>query len=118
LHLLKSRGYTVEDRWLTGRGQTDAFKQTQGVSTTPQTFINGVRIGGYDDLRRHFGLSVPDPKALTYRPVIALFCISALMAAAAVTMVHGTPFTWLTLQWFIAFSMALLAFLKLRDLES
>lgn len=118
LHLLKSRGYTVEDRWLRTREETDAFKAQHGVKTTPQTFINGVRIGGYDDLRRHFGNPVPDPKALTYRPVIALFSITALMAAAAATVVHGTPLTWLTLQWFIAFSMSVLAFLKLRDLES
>ncbi len=49
-HLLKSRGFTVDDRWLTTREETDAFKAEQGVKTTPQTFIDGVRIGGYDDL--------------------------------------------------------------------
>src|SRR3546814_6641266 len=62
-HLLKSRGFAVDDRWLTTRAETDAFKAEHGVKTTPQTFIDGVRIGGYDDLRRHFGLKVADPRS-------------------------------------------------------
>ena len=40
-------------------------------ATTPQTFIDGARIGGYDDLRRHFGLAVSDPDAVSYRPCCA-----------------------------------------------
>src|SRR3546814_20208346 len=51
-HLLKSRGFAVDDRWLTTRAETDAFKAEHGVKTPPQTFIDGVRIGGYDELRR------------------------------------------------------------------
>ena len=31
LHLLNSRGYEVEDRHLTTRGETDAFKAEAGV---------------------------------------------------------------------------------------
>ncbi|MFM2371182.1 MAG: hypothetical protein RIS85_904, partial [Pseudomonadota bacterium] len=38
-HLLESKGYNVEDRWLTTREQTDAFKAEHGVKTTPQVFI-------------------------------------------------------------------------------
>ena len=45
-HLLESRGVTVDDRWLTTREETDAFKAAHGVKTTPQTFIDGARIGG------------------------------------------------------------------------
>ena len=71
-HLLESRGFAVDDRWLTTREETDAFKAEHGVKTTPQTFIDGARIGGYDDLRRHFGLKVADPDATSYTPVIAL----------------------------------------------
>lgn len=48
-HLLKSRGYKVEDHWLTTREQTDAFKAEHGVKTTPQVFIDGQRVGGHDD---------------------------------------------------------------------
>src|SRR3546814_20003737 len=57
--MLERRGYRVDDRWLTTREETDAFKAEHGVKTTPQTFIEGKRIGGNDDLRRLFGKSVP-----------------------------------------------------------
>ncbi|QNQ12076.1 glutaredoxin [Sphingomonas alpina] len=117
-HLLRSKGYAVDDRWLTSRAEIDAFKAQQGVETTPQTFIDGQRIGGYDDLRRHLGLRVRDPKALTYTPVVAVFAITALMALATSQAVSGTPFTVQAVQWFIAFSMCVLAMLKLRDLDS
>src|SRR3546814_11933647 len=92
-HLLKSRGFAVDDRWLTTRAETDAFKAEHGVKTTPQTFIDGVRIGGYDDLRRHFGLTVADPDATSYTPVIALFAMTALTAFAAGFSVHRGAFT-------------------------
>ncbi|HJR57123.1 MAG TPA: MauE/DoxX family redox-associated membrane protein [Rhizomicrobium sp.] len=118
LHLLQSEGYAVEDIWLKTREETDAFKAEQGVKTTPQAFINGQRIGGYDDLRRFLGRPVPDPKAPTYKPVIALFAITALMAAALSISRFGTPLTWLALQWFITFSMCVLALLKLKGVES
>ena len=116
--LLKRKGYAVDDRWLTTREQTDAFKAEHGVKTTPQTFIDGERIGGYDDLRRHFGLKVRDPKATTYRPVVALFVMTALMAAAASYAVFGTVLTVRAVEWFIAISMCVLAILKLQDIES
>jgi glutaredoxin len=116
-HLLKRRGFTVEDRWLTTRAETDAFKAEHGVQTTPQTFIDGVRIGGYDDLRRHFGLTVADPDAVSYRPVIALFAMTALMALAASFATFGTAFTVQSGEWFISFSMIVLALLKLQDLD-
>lgn len=116
LHLLRSKGYHVDDHWLRTRAETDAFKAAHGVATTPQVFLDGVRIGGYDDLRRHFGGSVRDPKALSYQPVIALFATTALMAIALSLGMFDT-LSWLTLQWFIALSMCVLAILKLRDLE-
>lgn len=118
LDLLRRKGFEVEDRHLTTRAETDAFKTEHGVATTPQTFIDGKRIGGYDDLRRHFGLRVRDPKALTYTPVIALFGMAAAMALAASQAATGTPFTLQALQWFVAFAMCLLALMKLRDVAS
>ncbi len=118
LHLLKSKGYAVEDHWLETREATDAFKAEHGVKTTPQTFIDGQRIGGYDDLRRHFGLKTRDPKALTYTPVIAVFAVAALLALAASQASFGTPLTQRAAEWFVAFSMSLLAMLKLRDVET
>ena len=116
--LLRRQGFAVDDRWLTTREATDAFKAEHEVKTTPQTFINGERVGGYDDLRRHFGKAVVDPKATTYTPVIALFGISALMALAVSYAAYGTPFTVRAGEWFVGFSMAMLAMLKLQNVES
>jgi glutaredoxin len=116
--LLKRRGYKVDDRWLTTREETDAFKAKHDVKTTPQTFIDGKRIGGYDDLRRHFGLTVNDPNAVTYRPVLAVFAVAALMAAAATWAMMGTFVTIHAVEWFIAFAMCLLAMLKLQDVDT
>jgi glutaredoxin len=39
-------------------GRTNASRRSIGVATTPQTFIGGKRIGGYDDLRRFPGEAV------------------------------------------------------------
>lgn len=116
--LLERSGYKVEDHYLTTREETDAFKAEHGVSTTPQTFINGRRVGGYDDLRRFLGKRVVDPKATTYRPVVVLFVLTALMAGAVSYAVAGTPFTLRALEWFISFSMVALALLKLQNVES
>ncbi|WP_103729747.1 glutaredoxin [Novosphingobium sp. HII-3] len=116
--LLRRQGYEVEDHWLQTREETDAFKAEHGVRTTPQIFIAGERVGGYDDLRRHFGKTVPDPKATSYKPVIALFAMTALMALAVSYAVYGTPFTTRAGEWFIGFSMAVLALLKLQNVES
>ena len=116
-HLLRRKGYAVDDRHLTTRAATDAFKAEHGVATTPQTFIDGKRIGGYDDLRRFFGLKVADPKAITYQPVIVLFAMTALMALAASYAVYGDAFTVRAAEWFIAFSMCVLAMLKLQNVD-
>ena len=116
--LLRRSGYTVDDRHLTTREETDTFKAQHGVATTPQVFIDGARIGGYDDLRRYLGKPVADPAATTYRPVIVLFTLTALMAMATSFAVSGTPFTLRAAEWFIAFSMVVLALLKLQNVES
>ena len=117
-HLLRREGYAIEDHWLRTRAETDAFKVEHGVKTTPQIFIQGVRIGGYDDLRRHFGKTVPDSNATTYKPVAALFAMTALMALGVSYAVYGTPITVRAGEWFIGFSMVVLALLKLQNVES
>jgi glutaredoxin len=116
-HLLKSRGYTIDDRWLRSREEIDAFKAKHGVKTTPQAFVAGQRIGGYDDLRRFFGLKVADPEATSYVPVLAVFAIAAALALAVSQAVFHTPLTIRAAEWFIAFAMALLAMLKLQDVD-
>lgn len=116
-HLLQSLGYEVEDHLLTTREETDAFKAKHEVKTTPQIFIGDERIGGYSDLRAHIGKPLPDPKKPTYRPVMAVFAATALMALATSHAAFGTPLTIRAAEWFIAFSMIVLAMLKLQDVE-
>jgi glutaredoxin len=116
--LLEREGYAVDDHLLRSRAETDAFMSDHGVETTPQTFIGGTRIGGYDDLRMHFGKPVPDKASISYQPVIAVFGTAALMALAANWSATGVLVTAQAAEWFIAFSMCILAILKLRDLES
>ncbi|MBN8818206.1 MAG: glutaredoxin [Sphingomonas sp.] len=115
--LLRRKGYQVDDRWITTRAEQEAFKAEHDVKTTPQTFIGGKRIGGYDDLRRFFGLRVKDPAATSYTPVVAVFAVAALIALA-IGQLTGTP--WLdgmTLARFVSLSMILLAMLKLQDVD-
>lgn len=117
LHLLRSKGYAVEDRWLSSRAETDAFRAEHDVKTTPQTFIAGERIGGHDDLRRHLGLKVKDPDATSYTPVIAVFVAAALIALA-IDWLTATPMLGIvTIERFISVAMILLAMLKLQDVE-
>lgn len=117
LHLLKSNGYDVEDRHLTTREEIDAFKSKHGVATTPQTFIKGERVGGFDDLKRLFGGKVRTAGETSYVPVIALFSMTALAALALSISQFGSPFTGHAAEWFIALSMVVLALLKLQDVE-
>jgi glutaredoxin len=58
LDRLKREGFEVEDHRLKSREQTDAFKAKHQIETTPQTFIGGQRVGGYDDLREYLGKEV------------------------------------------------------------
>ena len=115
--LLQRKGYVVEDHPLTSRAQTDKFKAQHNVETTPQTFIDGKRIGGYDDLRAHFGLPRQQNKdKTTYQPIIAVFSVTFLMALGFSSLQFG-GFNFITLiELFIAISMCVLAILKLRDL--
>ena len=115
--LLERNGYVVEDHHLTTRDEVDAFKSKHGVKTTPQTFINGDRVGGHTDLRAFFGNPVRPKDQLTYTPVLAIFAVAALMALAARWVVGDlTVGTWL--QWAIPFAMCLLGLQKLQDIES
>ena len=119
-HLLRRKGYDVEDHTLDSRAAADSFKVQHGVSTTPQTFINGRRIGGYDDLQRFFGSNSgsESEESTTYTPVVMLFALAALMAAGLAHATEPALFSMRTLVTFVALSMCLLALQKLRDLEA
>lgn len=116
--LLEREGYEVEDHHLTSREETDAFKAEHDVETTPQTFIDGKRIGGYDDLREHFGKDRVQEDEESYQPVLAVFAIAALIAVAMTWVMRESLFMGRTVEWFVALSMAMLAMLKLQDVRS
>ena len=51
--MLDQAGFEVEEHILGSRDEVEAFKAEHGVTTTPQCFIDGERIGGSDDLERY-----------------------------------------------------------------
>ena len=116
--LLQRAGYTVADHPLRSREEVEAFKREHDVETTPQVFIDGERVGGYEALRRHLGKPVPGDEETSYRPVVALFGMMFLMALGAAQVAEGQWLSLRSLEWFVAFSMCGLAYLKLRDVES
>ena len=117
-HLLETQGFQVEDHHLKNHEETEAFKHKHNVETTPQTFLGGNRIGGYDDLLVYFRKEPKDKNEQTYWPVIALFSMTFLMATGSASVVEGQWLSLRTFEWFIAFSMCGLAYLKIRDVES
>lgn len=116
--LLQRKGFKVEDHPLTTRAETDAFKAEHDVETTPQTFIGGERVGGYEALRARFTDYDPATDETTYTPVVVIFGLSALMALAVAWGALGTVVSVRTVEWFAAFAMTVLAIQKLRDVES
>lgn len=114
--LLERQGYKVEDHQLASRTDTDKFKAQHQVKTTPQTFIEHKRIGGYDDLLRYFGKSQPGQNGSSYTPVIVIFAVAAFVALAIQLSAHTALISLHSLLLFIAVSMVMLALQKLKDL--
>lgn len=118
LDLLQREGLEVNDHQLRSEEEASALREELGVETTPQTFIDGELIGTLDDLRRHFGRDVPaDSDGTSYRPVVTLFITTFLMAVASTWVAEGTLLVARTVEWFVAFTMCGLGYLKLRDVE-
>lgn len=115
--LLKRKGYQIDDHWLESRADQDAFKAEHGVKTTPQIFVGGERVGGYDDLRRFLGLAVRDPNATSYTPVMTVFAVAAIIALVISHLTGVAPISWIAAGRFIATAMCLLAMLKLQDVD-
>ncbi|AFS35703.1 MauE/DoxX family redox-associated membrane protein [Alteromonas macleodii] len=114
--LLERKGYDVEDHHLSNRSETDAFKEKYNVKTTPQTFIDDKRIGGYDDLRDYFNLKQESEFGSRYTPIIVIFSLAALVVFAL--MLKGGLPTGLEpfIMNFIGVTMVILALQKLQDI--
>lgn len=117
-HLLRKHGFTVEDHPLTTHEATESFKAERRVATTPQTFINGERVGGYEDVRRHLGCAVRGNNETTYQPVIAVFATALLLALAMNSAMSWSMGYAMVVPHSISIAMVLLALMKLRDVES
>lgn len=116
--LLKRNGFEVEDHHLESKEANKAYKEAHGFDETPQIFIEGQHLGGYDALREHLGKS-PDPKeGETYQPVVAVFAVTFAMALTTCWALLGAFSVIRVLELFIAFSMCVLGILKLQDLRS
>lgn len=116
--LLERQGFEVKDHLLETRDQADTFKHKHQVDTTPQAFIGGKRIGGYEEVRKYFGLDVQGDKEVSYQPIVAIFSTAFLMAVAVAMVALESLWSIRTLEWFVAISMCLLGLQKLKDLES
>lgn len=116
--LLEKKGVVFEDHTFSSREEVDAFKMQHDVQTTPQIWLDGERIGGFDALKEHFGEVDTNADSTTYIPVIALFAMTALMAMAASFAASGSVLTIRAAEWFIAFSMCALALQKFRDIDA
>jgi glutaredoxin len=117
LKLLQRKGYQVEDVHLTNRQETEKFKEKHDVKTTPQTFIEGERVGGLDDLIEYFNAFSIKQSGTTYQPIISIFLMACFLTLAffIVRPIESSLrlfFTW------TGFFMALLAVMKWRDLFS
>lgn len=51
--MLEKAGFTIDEWILSTREEVEAYKAEHNVSTTPQTFIDGERIGGSAALERY-----------------------------------------------------------------
>lgn len=51
--MLEQAGFEIDENVLGSREDVEAFKEEHGVSTTPQIFVDGERVGGSDDLEAY-----------------------------------------------------------------
>ena len=51
--MLDAAGYDIDEHILSSREDVAAYQEQEGVSTTPQVFIGGERIGGSDALEEY-----------------------------------------------------------------
>jgi glutaredoxin len=109
--LLQDHGIPFQDHRLTSHQEAEAFKAAHGVTSTPQVYAGGKRIGGASDLAARLGVSVAAGESAaadaprSYRPVLVVFVVAGLAAWALAVGVAG----------FMGLAVTFLATLKLMD---
>lgn len=114
--LLERQGFVVNDHHLTSRSETDRFKAKYEVKTTPQTFVEDERIGGYDDLRDYFNLKQESEFGSRYTPILVIFSLAALIVCALMLKGGIAADTTSFIMNFIGITMVILALQKLQDI--
>ncbi|MCM8527164.1 MAG: glutaredoxin [Lentisphaeraceae bacterium] len=105
--LLNEKGIDFKDHIFSSKEEEEKFKESHGVKTTPQIFLEGKRIGGYTDLAKHFDEKIEE-NGKSYKPVIAIFATAGLLALASKAGMSG----------FMGYALCLLSCLKLMDLNA
>ena len=118
LALLKKNDFLIVDNILKTKEEADHFKKQHNIKTTPQIFIDDKRIGGFSELEIFLGVKSTDQNKPSYRPIIMIFGATLLMACAMQTENFFNLNIFQLLKHFFAFSMCVLAILKLRDADS
>ena len=116
--LLERNDFEIEDEHLESMEANKTYKEENVYSETPQIFIEGENIGGYEDLRKHLGMELEESEGKTYQPVIAIFAVAFLMAIVAGYAINGGFPVIRILELFIAFSMCILGIQKLQNLST
>lgn len=117
LDLLKRNDFEIEDEHLDSMDANKAFKEENGFDETPQIWIEGENVGGYEDLRSHLGMKPEEENGKTYQPVIAIFAVAFLMAiTTAYAITAGFPPIRIA-ELFIAILMCILGVQKLQNLS-
>lgn len=65
--LLRDTGHEIEEHVLRTRHEADTFKDKHKIATTPLIYIDGKKIGGYTDLKRHLKAQKPKKKGFGRR---------------------------------------------------
>ena len=60
--LLRRKNFEIEEHILRTRQETDTFKDKHHISTTPLIFIDGVKVGGFTDLKKYLKALKPRTK--------------------------------------------------------
>ena len=102
MDLLSRHGYRVDDRHLSTKEMTDAFKAEHDVRTTPQIY-SVMSMGGFDALKVRLGYKVKDPNKKTYG-LRSLFSFATHGRFSDLADEYNTA-DGKTVEWFIALSM-------------
>lgn len=117
LDLLKRYDFEIEDEHLDSMDANAAYKKEKDVDETPQIFIEGERVGGYEALRSHLGMKPEESEGKTDQPVVAIFATCFLMAVSTAFATTGAFSPVRIMELFIAFGMCVLGIQKLQNLS-